>query len=226
LIPNGQVSARLTDIYAVVWVGGMADDSLVFFVKSLHRPPRERHPALQFAGVVGQFGVLPGGARLAVLAGLDGVPGGRPEVGVPGGVPGGLESAVRDGGEREIGHRIAAWFVQQHHVLTVGDPAAAEPDPHAAAQWLGEQHPVGERTRDEEPADGSGCEWSLLPGQAHVSVPFGSCSRAVFVRSGARRRRCAVSGRDRSKANAARWCSMAVCGNRMKGRRHYQRSRA
>ena len=31
---------------------------------------------------------------------------------------------------------------------------------------------------------------------------------------------------DRSKANAARWCSMAVCGNRMKARRHYLRSRA
>ncbi len=30
---------------------------------------------------------------------------------------------------------------------------------------------------------------------------------------------------DRSKGNAARWCSMAVCGNRMKARRHYQRTR-
>jgi predicted RNA-binding Zn ribbon-like protein len=30
---------------------------------------------------------------------------------------------------------------------------------------------------------------------------------------------------DHSKANAARWCSMAICGNRMKARRHYQRSR-
>jgi predicted RNA-binding Zn ribbon-like protein len=30
---------------------------------------------------------------------------------------------------------------------------------------------------------------------------------------------------DHSKANAARWCSMAVCGNRMKARRHYQRRR-
>ncbi|MBP2472352.1 putative RNA-binding Zn ribbon-like protein [Crossiella equi] len=30
---------------------------------------------------------------------------------------------------------------------------------------------------------------------------------------------------DRSKANNARWCSMALCGNRMKARRHYQRSR-
>ena len=30
---------------------------------------------------------------------------------------------------------------------------------------------------------------------------------------------------DRSKPNNARWCSMAVCGNRMKARRHYQRNR-
>jgi predicted RNA-binding Zn ribbon-like protein len=30
---------------------------------------------------------------------------------------------------------------------------------------------------------------------------------------------------DHSKANTARWCSMAVCGNRMKARRHYQRTR-
>jgi predicted RNA-binding Zn ribbon-like protein len=30
---------------------------------------------------------------------------------------------------------------------------------------------------------------------------------------------------DHSKAGTARWCSMAVCGNRMKARRHYQRSR-
>lgn len=30
---------------------------------------------------------------------------------------------------------------------------------------------------------------------------------------------------DRSKPNSARWCSMAVCGNRMKARRHYQRTR-
>ena len=30
---------------------------------------------------------------------------------------------------------------------------------------------------------------------------------------------------DRSNANAARWCSMALCGNRAKARRHYRRSR-
>jgi len=30
---------------------------------------------------------------------------------------------------------------------------------------------------------------------------------------------------DRSKAGTAQWCSMAVCGNRMKARRYYQRVR-
>lgn len=36
---------------------------------------------------------------------------------------------------------------------------------------------------------------------------------------------CALFLIDRSKPNKARWCSMAVCGNRMKARRHYERSR-
>ncbi|WP_419707640.1 CGNR zinc finger domain-containing protein [Promicromonospora sp. NFX87] len=31
---------------------------------------------------------------------------------------------------------------------------------------------------------------------------------------------------DRSNANTARWCSMALCGNRFKARRHYQRTRS
>lgn len=30
---------------------------------------------------------------------------------------------------------------------------------------------------------------------------------------------------DRSETNRGRWCSMALCGNRMKARRHYQRTR-
>jgi predicted RNA-binding Zn ribbon-like protein len=29
---------------------------------------------------------------------------------------------------------------------------------------------------------------------------------------------------DRSRPNTARWCSMKVCGNRLKARRHYQRT--
>lgn len=31
---------------------------------------------------------------------------------------------------------------------------------------------------------------------------------------------------DHSRPNRARWCSMAQCGNRMKARRHYERTRA
>jgi predicted RNA-binding Zn ribbon-like protein len=36
---------------------------------------------------------------------------------------------------------------------------------------------------------------------------------------------CALFLIDHSKPNNARWCSMAVCGNRMKARRHYARTR-
>ncbi len=37
--------------------------------------------------------------------------------------------------------------------------------------------------------------------------------------------RCRLFLLDRSRANTARWCSMAICGNRMKARRHYRRVR-
>ncbi|MEJ7651770.1 MAG: CGNR zinc finger domain-containing protein [Nakamurella sp.] len=37
---------------------------------------------------------------------------------------------------------------------------------------------------------------------------------------------CALFLIDHSKPNRARWCSMAVCGNRMKARRHYARTRS
>ena len=37
---------------------------------------------------------------------------------------------------------------------------------------------------------------------------------------------CALFFIDHSKANRGRWCAMATCGNRMKARRHYQRSRS
>ncbi|GAA4732454.1 CGNR zinc finger domain-containing protein [Modestobacter marinus] len=37
---------------------------------------------------------------------------------------------------------------------------------------------------------------------------------------------CALFLIDHSKPNRARWCSMATCGNRMKARRHHERTRA
>jgi predicted RNA-binding Zn ribbon-like protein len=36
---------------------------------------------------------------------------------------------------------------------------------------------------------------------------------------------CSLFLIDHSKPNRARWCSMAVCGNRLKARRHYERTR-
>lgn len=37
--------------------------------------------------------------------------------------------------------------------------------------------------------------------------------------------KCSLFLLDRSRANRARWWSMAVCGNREKARRHYERNR-
>lgn len=53
---------------------------------------------------------------------------------------------------------------------------------------------------------------------------------AIQERAPGRLRPCANTDccrflHDRSNANTARWCSMALCGNRAKARRHYQRSR-
>ena len=54
---------------------------------------------------------------------------------------------------------------------------------------------------------------------------------ALRITSPGRLRACANSECqlfliDRSKPNTARWCSMAICGNRMKARRHYLRGRS
>ncbi|MFY1672289.1 CGNR zinc finger domain-containing protein [Plantactinospora sp. WMMB334] len=36
---------------------------------------------------------------------------------------------------------------------------------------------------------------------------------------------CTLFLLDRSRSNSARWCSMATCGNKLKARRHYRRTR-
>jgi predicted RNA-binding Zn ribbon-like protein len=81
-------------------------------------------------------------------------------------------------------------------------------------------------------ADADGLSWRL----ARRSGPAGA-ARAVLAWDALRRTspgrlrpcandECRLFLIDRSKPNTARWCSMAVCGNRMKARRHYQRARA
>ncbi|MBO2452405.1 CGNR zinc finger domain-containing protein [Actinomadura barringtoniae] len=76
-----------------------------------------------------------------------------------------------------------------------------------------------------------GISWSL-----DVPEGCGAAARAVlawgalYESSPGRLRPCANPDCrlfliDHSKPNTARWCSMARCGNRMKARRHYERTR-
>jgi predicted RNA-binding Zn ribbon-like protein len=77
--------------------------------------------------------------------------------------------------------------------------------------------------------DGDGVAWTL-------AAPTGrsAAARAVLawntLRDSGRLRPCANPECqrfliDHSKPNSARWCSMALCGNRLKARRHYERTR-
>ena len=77
----------------------------------------------------------------------------------------------------------------------------------------------------------AGVQWRLDEASAgSVAVQAILAWDTVNTTSPGRLRPCANSECelfliDRSKANTARWCSMALCGNRMKARRHYQRSK-
>jgi CGNR zinc finger/Putative stress-induced transcription regulator len=78
---------------------------------------------------------------------------------------------------------------------------------------------------------GNGIVWPLdLPEGRSAAARAVLAWDALRVSSPGRLRPCANTECrlfliDRSKPNRARWCSMAVCGNRMKARRHYQRTR-
>jgi len=83
-----------------------------------------------------------------------------------------------------------------------------------------------------EPAiDGEGIAWNLnLPAGRTAAAKAVLAWDALRVSSPGRLRPCAnpecrLFLIDHSKPNTARWCSMAVCGNRMKARRHYERTK-
>ena len=81
-------------------------------------------------------------------------------------------------------------------------------------------------------AGGDGLDWRLdVDGGAKGAARAVLAWDALRISSPGRLRPCANSECrlfliDRSKPNTARWCSMAICGNRMKARRHYRRARA
>jgi predicted RNA-binding Zn ribbon-like protein len=73
--------------------------------------------------------------------------------------------------------------------------------------------------------------WTLsVPAERELAVRAVLTWDALAKQSPGRLRPCANDECrlfliDHSKGNTARWCSMAVCGNRMKARRHYRRVR-
>ncbi|MER7840768.1 CGNR zinc finger domain-containing protein [Streptomyces sp. NPDC096040] len=77
----------------------------------------------------------------------------------------------------------------------------------------------------------TGVTWQLdVPAQRRMAVAAVLAWSALQETMPGRLRPCAnpecrLFLIDRSKTNRARWCSMAVCGNRMKARRHHQRTR-
>lgn len=77
---------------------------------------------------------------------------------------------------------------------------------------------------------GDGVDWRVDVDGASGAARAVLAWDALRVSSPGRLRPCANSECrlfliDRSKPNTARWCSMAICGNRMKARRHYRRAR-
>ena len=80
------------------------------------------------------------------------------------------------------------------------------------------------------PALDDGLTWSLdLPTGRSAAAQAVLAWDALRVISPGRLRPCANPDCrlfliDHSKPNNARWCSLAVCGNRIKARRHYQRT--
>jgi len=79
-------------------------------------------------------------------------------------------------------------------------------------------------------ATAEGLDWALRAPEGRVAAAKAVIAwDALRVSSPGRLRACANTECqlfliDRSKPNSAKWCSMAVCGNRMKARRHYYRA--
>ncbi|MFJ5016377.1 CGNR zinc finger domain-containing protein [Streptomyces griseoluteus] len=104
------------------------------------------------------------------------------------------------------------------------DVVAGERSPEALKPLLDGVRQVPEATSE-------GLRWTLRTApHARLAVEIILAWADTEERMPGRLRPCANSEcrlflLDRSRANRARWCSMAVCGNREKARRHYERSR-
>ncbi|MER8003087.1 CGNR zinc finger domain-containing protein [Streptomyces sp. NPDC095613] len=104
------------------------------------------------------------------------------------------------------------------------DVVRGETSPDALSPLLQGVHQIPEITSD-------GLQWTVrTPPHARLAVEVILAWAAAEKHTPGRLRPCANDEcqlflLDRSRANRARWCSMAVCGNREKARRHYERTR-
>ncbi|PSL01632.1 putative RNA-binding Zn ribbon-like protein [Haloactinopolyspora alba] len=91
--------------------------------------------------------------------------------------------------------------------------------------------PLLEGVRQTPELTPDGLRWTLeAPPHARLAVDVVLAWAATEEQLPGRLRPCANDEcrlflLDRSRANRARWCSMAACGNRAKARRHYERTR-
>jgi hypothetical protein len=130
-----------------------------------------------------------------------------------------------------------SWLRQRGHRGPVGELEAVRTARAALQAVVSQQQPASslspllDGVSYRPSVSGEGLQWRL-----DAPADRGAAVRAVLAWDTLRRTRpgrlracenseCALFLIDRSKPNKARWCSMAVCGNRMKARRHYERTR-
>ncbi|MEW2404117.1 CGNR zinc finger domain-containing protein [Streptomyces sp. NPDC046862] len=133
---------------------------------------------------------------------------------------GGIRWAGEHGGEGSLAE--LALLRETRDILR--DIVSGESSPAALSPLLEGVHQIPEITSD-------GLQWMVkTPPHARLVVEVVLAWAATEKQMPGRLRPCANDEcqlflLDRSRANRARWCSMAVCGNREKARRHYKRTR-
>src|SRR5262249_53360442 len=87
-VTDYKIAGALANVYTMVTVRGMTDDSFVFFVESIHGRPGKGYSSLQVAPVVRQADMLPRSSRCVLLTRSNDIPGRKSEFVVLSGVVG------------------------------------------------------------------------------------------------------------------------------------------
>jgi predicted RNA-binding Zn ribbon-like protein len=143
----------------------------------------------------------------------------------------------QQGDDLALSKAARAWM-RKHGIAQTDVELSALLDARSVLQDVvrGEQTPARlqrflEQVTMRPSASRDGLDWRLAVDGPRGAVRAVLAWDALRIASPGRLRPCANSECrlfliDRSKPNTARWCSMAICGNRMKARRHYRRARS